>query len=88
MSQIRIFRVKSDNFNSYMSAEAYQSLRLEMSSGDFGAHKKRELWVTPNQLEQIKYHKGIGFVDKFDRDDKQIWLYYDGCGDCNIEEVL
>ncbi len=87
MNKSQVFRVKSDNFDCYMSYEAYQSLRLSMSSGDFGAHKAKRLYVDGNQLERLKYHSKVGFVDMIEREDKQLWCYYDGCGDCNIEEV-
>jgi hypothetical protein len=87
MKNIRVFRVKSDNYDCWMSTEAYQSIRLEMSSGDFGAHTKREVWITPNQLEHLKWNRKTPFIDKMDRDDKQIWFFYDGHGDCNLEEV-
>ena len=87
MKNIRVFRVKSDNYDCWMSAEAYQSIRLEMSSGDFGVHKKREVWVTANELEHLKYTRKTPFLDKTDSNDKQLWFFYDGYGDCNIEEV-
>ena len=82
---IQIVRLKSDNFDCYMSLNAYHELRLEMSSGDFGVHKTRLITVSPETLETIKYHKKPGFIDLVNVDGEVRWFFYDGEGDCVVE---
>lgn len=86
---ITIYRLKSDNLDCFVSAEAYREITLQMSTGDFGAHRKRELTVTPDQLERIKYHSGKHFVDfttlGLGDDEELLWWFYDGQGDCTFE---
>ena len=43
---IRVLRVTSDNFiDQLMTFDAYELLKLEMSSGDFGSHTKEVVEV-------------------------------------------
>lgn len=84
---IKIIRLKSDNYDCYVSEAAYNEIRLQMSSGDYGSHVHKELTVSVNQLDDIKFSRGSGFVDfaPFDYDDKRAWYFYDGDGDCIVE---
>lgn len=82
---ITVIRLKSDNFDCYVSEYAYKDISLQMSSGDYGSHRARYVLVSPNQLENIKYNSKMGYVDK--TEDQCFW-FYPGDGDCYIEDCL
>lgn len=42
---ITVIKLKSDNFDCLVTKEVYAQIRLEMSSGDFGAHQAYEVEV-------------------------------------------
>jgi hypothetical protein len=86
-----VIRLKSDNYDCYVSVDAYKSIRLEMSSGDFGSHKTRFLEVDGNQLEKIK-STALGFLDLVMLGDKDCtellyWSFHQ-YGDCNYEVAV
>ena len=88
---ITVIRLKADNYDCWVSEEAYQELRLLMSTGDFHTHRTKTLEVTPDQLENLKFHSGKGFLDFIDFRDGEpgnCWYWYDGSGDCVVEEVI
>ena len=39
----KLYRIKSDNYDCYMTPAAYKIIQLEMSTGDWHTHKKREV---------------------------------------------
>ena len=96
-----VVRLKSDNYDCYVSAAAYQEIRLQMSTGVHATHRARFFEASPDQLENIKYHsstrdaKGIekrrlGFVDLCTETENLgvavYWYFYDGHGDCYIDQ--
>jgi len=90
---ITVIRLKSDNYNCYVSPEVYREITLTMSSGDYGAHKAREIEVSSNTLENIRYFsKGLGYIDKMPTDIEHnhagMYYFYNGTGDCWIETEL
>lgn len=87
MNKVTIYRLKSDNFDCFVSEEAYQAIQLQMSSGDFGSHIARAVEVDPNQLENLRFHSGRDFVDYQLNGDEETpcWFHYTGDGDCIVE---
>lgn len=73
-----------------MSPEAYHEILFRMSSGDHGSHTAKELKVTPDQLQDLMYHRGPGLVDLCECEDgdsgstKYFLCFYDAKGDCNM----
>lgn len=51
-----VIRVKSDNFNGYMTQDAYNEFRCMLSTGDFHTHE-HTIWpvdsLTDSQLEEV-----------------------------------
>jgi hypothetical protein len=96
MNKTQLIRLKSDNYDCYVAPEVYEDITLTMSSGDYGAHIAKVVFVDSNQLEDIRWHKGIGLIDKGteidDMDQNEplevVYYFYDGHGDCNIEISL
>lgn len=91
MKKITVYRVYSDNFNCWMSAEAYAESRLQMSTGDFHTHRARAIELTPNQYQNLIFHSGrvtVDFGPCGDGEDMELcFFYYDGNGDCDVEYV-
>lgn len=87
MNTTTIIRLKSDNFDCFVSLEAYRVIRLQMSSGDFGAHRARSIEVSPETMERLRWHSGHGFVDLSHQEgpDRVLWSFYDGKGDVDIQ---
>lgn len=79
---MKIIRVKSDNFNCWMSEDFYYRAILSMSSGDYGSHMARFLEVG-SSFDPFTDLNGREFFDL----DGDLELYYDGRGDCIIESV-
>lgn len=53
MGQV-FYLVNSDNFeNTYMTEEAYKEIRLQMSSGDFGAHSAKKVSKVPKSATVV-----------------------------------
>lgn len=48
--------VKSDNFEGYMTEQAYQELRLQMSSGDFGSHTVDRVALQPISVSSVRIY--------------------------------
>jgi len=59
-NQMKMIKLKSDNFNCLVTESAYKVIRLQMSSGDFGSHTADTLEVKPNDKVLID-----GFIDCF-----------------------
>ena len=49
------YQVKSDNWDTVMSAAAYHVLRLYMSTGDFGSHTATPVKIVMTGTEVIDY---------------------------------
>lgn len=43
---ITVIQLKSDNFNGLVSLQAYEEIRLQMSTGDFHTHKATKVQVS------------------------------------------
>jgi hypothetical protein len=87
-----VYRLKSYNFDSWVSEAAYQVISWEMSTGDYATHRKRAVELDANQLDNLIYHGStrnkFGKVvkeRKFTDFSDGVWLYYDGLGDCYCE---
>lgn len=80
MKQIKVIRIKSDNYNTYMSIPAYKEATLQMSTGDHATHQHKELMVTPDQLEDLKFESTLGFIDLAYLEDSECddlyWFYF------------
>lgn len=61
-----IYKVKSDNFEGYLTREAYHELLSQMSSGDFGAHEHQIVDKLPEGEELFHPHHIAN--EKFDLD--------------------
>jgi hypothetical protein len=85
MNTRTIIRLKSDNFDCFVTYDAYCRITHTMSSGDFGSHKHRVLEMESNQVENLKWHSGKGLIDLTHRDGELVFAYYDGKGDCTFE---
>ena len=63
-----VYRVKSDNFDGYLSAVAYRQLCLSMSSGDFGCHSKQRFELSNFNLGQKLRTEKLTYVELFDEE--------------------
>jgi len=50
---IPILWVESDNFEGFITNQAYRDLTLEMSSGDYGSHIKETRWFEKAEYEKL-----------------------------------
>lgn len=50
---VPILWVESDNFEGFITNQAYRDLTLEMSSGDYGSHIKETRWVEKAEYEKL-----------------------------------
>lgn len=51
MKTFKVIQIKSDNFDGLVTREAYEEIRLQMSTGDFHTHKHST--VTVDSLENV-----------------------------------
>ena len=90
-----VYRLKSDNYNCWVSLEAYKEIILQMSTGDYCTHKAKAFKVNSNTLENIKWHQSKGYIDITycfepelgDEHYTKCYSFYDGFGDCTFEPV-
>jgi len=86
---ITVIRLKSDNYNCYVSIDAYKAITLEMSTGDYGSHQSREIEVSCNKYQDILFSNKFGFIDleitQYEED--SYWVIYDGKGDIYKENM-
>jgi len=91
-NQATIVRLKSDNYDCYVSESAYNEICLQMSTGDHATHRAKVVTVDCDKLNNIQFHSvgsySSGFVDYLRVEDEFVdgamaWYCYDG-GDCYI----
>ena len=51
---MKVVRLKSDNFDCFMSELVYNEIRLQMSSGDFGTHRVKHLEIPSYKIHSLK----------------------------------
>lgn len=86
-NSIEVIRLKSDNYDCYVCPETYYHITLQMSSGDFGAHKHRSLEVNSSAtMDNIRRFNKFGYIE-YDKENQGYW-FYDGKGDAQFETEL
>lgn len=77
--------LKSDNFDKvWVTPELYKELTLQMSSGDFGAHRTKVLKITDINFDL--HTSGHSVLDlHIDNDGVQYISRFDGHGNCTVE---
>lgn len=84
MNTITVIRLKSSEYNCYVSVNAYRAIILnDMSTAEYNTHRYREIEITPDRLEDIKYHNKLGYIDVR----SGYYELYDGNGDVNYELI-
>ena len=58
---IPILWVKSDNFEGYITNNAYRDLLMSMSTGDYNTHIKETRWFKTAEIEELIEYNQITF---------------------------
>ena len=65
---MKVYKVKSDNFEGLITKDAYKELTLQMSTGDFHAHTKRivevEDWENVTTIEDL-FENDESYIGQF-----------------------
>lgn len=66
-SQVKLIRIKSDNYDCYLDQKSYQDIILTMSTGDYATHKAIIVHVGTHRLDELK-------LITFDEDNQGYWF--------------
>lgn len=80
-SDITVIRLKSDNYDLWVSESAYHYIKLQMSTGDYHTHKARSVKIPARKFDPYSFKSG--YLD-IEEGEETVWMTYID-GDCFFE---